>query len=271
MVGSVSNKNLDKTNAEFWNELCGSSLALSSDIKEITPQNLRLFDEAYFSFYPYLREYYVNEPLGDKKVLEIGLGYGSLGQALAERCGQYYALDVASGPAGMMRYRLSKMGWNWRGKIHVGSALNVPFRDSSFDYVYSIGCLHHTGDLPNSISEVYRVLKDGGKAILMLYNRHSFRLLIQAPLMRLLNILYRKKVYEDFEEMNRALYDTNSDGNAAPHTEFVSPFVSFTLKNQPILSVLSAAQVIFMLCVALASALIIDWLKALFTNKLIFK
>ena len=210
-------------NAEFWSELCGSSLARSLGIDEVSADNLQRFDEAYFSLYPYLYEYFIGESLKDNKVLEIGLGYGTLGQALAEKRCDYHGLDVAEGPVEMMCYRLSHMGREWRGKVQMGSVLNVPYNDCSFDYLYSIGCLHHTGNLDRSISEVHRVLKTDGKAIIMLYNKHSFRLLVQVPLMRVLGIFSNMKRYKGISEKIRSLYDTSEDGRAAPHTDFVSP------------------------------------------------
>jgi|GEM_PF-7104936 len=39
-----------------------------------------------------------------------------------------------------------------------GSSLAIPFKDATFDYAYSIGCLHHAGDQSRGISEVHRVL-----------------------------------------------------------------------------------------------------------------
>jgi SAM-dependent methyltransferase len=218
-------ENIDKANAEFWDELCGSWLAVSLGINEVTPANLRRFDDAYFSLYPYLSEYFLRESLQGKKVLEIGLGYGTLGQALAEQGCDYHGLDIAAGPVAMMRYRLSHFGgFNWKGKVQIGSVLDIPFGDSSFEYVYSVGCLHHTGDIERSVSEVYRVLQDGGKAIVMLYNKYSFRLLVQVPVMRLVGILFARKKSRTLEEEIRTLYDTNTEGNAAPHTDFVSPY-----------------------------------------------
>ena len=224
MIGSTLAENIDKANAEFWDELCGSWLAVSLGIKEVTPGNLRRFDDAYFSLYPYLFEYFMRESLQGKKVLEIGLGYGTLGQALAEKGCDYHGLDIAAGPVTMMRYRLSHLGgFNWKGKVQIGSVLDIPFEDSTFEYVYSIGCLHHTGDIERSVSEVYRVLKDGGQAVIMLYNKHSFRLLVQVPLMRVLGIFPNMKRYKSINEKIRSLYDTSEDGSAAPHTDFVSP------------------------------------------------
>lgn len=225
MPSTTLAENIDRANAEFWNELCGSWLAVSLGIKEVTPGNLRRFDDAYFSFYPYLFEYFMRESLQGKKVLEIGLGYGTLGQALAEEGCDYHALDIAAGPVAMMCYRLSQLeGSNWKGKVQIGSVLDIPFGDSTFEYVYSIGCLHHTGDIERSVSEIYRVLREGGKATVMLYNRYSFRLLFQVPFLRMVSMLSERMTGETLEEQIRALYDPNLEGNAAPHTDFVTPY-----------------------------------------------
>lgn len=225
MLSNSLAENIDKVNAEFWDELCGSWLAVSLGIKEMTPDNLRRFDAAYFSLYPYLFEYFMNESLKAKRVLEIGLGYGTLGQALVEKGCDYHGLDIAAGPVAMMLYRLSQFdGSRWNGKVQIGSVLNIPYRDSTFDYVYSIGCLHHTGNIRRSVSEVSRVLRGDGKAIIMLYNRNSFRLLFQVPIMRMVAMLSNKIKGETPQEKIRALYDTNMEGIAAPHTDFVTPY-----------------------------------------------
>ncbi|MBI3741900.1 MAG: class I SAM-dependent methyltransferase [Chloroflexi bacterium] len=211
---------IDVKNIEFWNELCGSGLTRSLGITEASPENLRRFDDAYFAFYPYLTDYVLRYNLSGKKVLEIGLGYGTLGQLIASRGADYYGLDIAEGPVNMMRYRLEQLGRSIEDKMRVGSALDIPHADASFDYVYTIGCLHHTGDLPKAVSEVYRVLVPGGKAIVMLYNRNSFRRLIQAPLLRLFFWATQRKT--NFDKYVRSLYDSNAAGEAAPHTDYVS-------------------------------------------------
>jgi SAM-dependent methyltransferase len=226
--GSCEN-NFDKKNATFWNELCGSQLARSLGINEISAHNLRLFDEAYFSIYPYFKGYFFKELFERKKVLEIGLGYGTLGQALADKNCDYHAIDVAKGPIEMMRYRLSEIGRKWKGKIQIASALNLPYGEATFDYVYSIGCLHHIGDLDRAVSEVYRILRVGGKSVIMLYNRYSFRLLVQVPIMRFMNSVSKKISHRSYDEIIRGLYDTDMDGNVAPHTDFISRKEAFRL------------------------------------------
>jgi SAM-dependent methyltransferase len=213
---------IDKQNAHFWNELCGTGLARSLGITEPSPENLRRFDEAYLRFYPYLGRYVYTQDLKGQQVLEIGLGYGTLGQVLSLQGCRYHGLDIAGNPVAMMRFRLSLLGLEGGDRVQVGSALEIPYKDRSFDFVYSIGCLHHTGDLGRGITEVHRVLKDGGQAVIMLYNRHSFRRMISLPVYLRNLLLGRSTVRASFSEWVRTWYDKDGKGEAAPHTDYVS-------------------------------------------------
>lgn len=217
----MSQSEIDTKNTEFWDELCGSGLARSLGISQASSEGLRRFDEAYMGLYPYLEKYVVEEALGGKRVLEIGPGFGTLGHLLASRGCEYYGLDIAKNSVAMMRYRLSLLGQDPAERIQQGSALEIPHKDSSFDYVYSVGCLHHTGNLGQAISEVYRVLASGGKAIVMLYHKYSFQRLVKVPLLMLRGLL-KDWAVPDRSRKVRALYDTNAKGEAAPHTDYVS-------------------------------------------------
>src|SRR5207253_502558 len=66
-----------------------------------------------------------------------------------------------------------------------------------------------------------RFQKAGGRAIVMLYNRSSFRQLVRVTLPRLRERLKGRHRAIQAEEI-RALYDTSSTGEAAPHTEYVT-------------------------------------------------
>lgn len=50
-----------------------------------------------------------------------------------------------------------------------GSVLELPFADSTFDFVFSNGVLHHTLSTEQGLSEIYRVLQPGGACWLYLY------------------------------------------------------------------------------------------------------
>jgi SAM-dependent methyltransferase len=211
----MSQHTIDESNAAFWDTLCGWNLAQRAGITGQEPDDLRRFDELYLGFYPYL-EGYVPPDFGGKKVLEVGLGFGTLGQLIASRGADYYGADIAAGPVATMRRRLSWLGLP-EDHARQASVLELPFEEGTFDYVYSIGCLHHTGDLKRSIEEVHRVLVPGGRAVVMLYNRNSLRRARYA-LVRAL----RRRRSESIDDELRAVYDAHDSGEAAPHTDFVS-------------------------------------------------
>lgn len=212
---------IDQQNAAFWDELCGTQLARSLGIEQFSRQSLQRFDETYLSYYPYLGQYVERERLKGKKVLEIGLGFGTLSQLLASKDCEYHGLDIAPNPVAMVRARLSLLGLDPGNRVREGSALAIPFEDGTFDFVYSIGCLHHTGDLARAVAEVHRVLAGGGKAVIMLYHKHSLRRLVRIPMLKAREWWSRASPRESSRQV-RAMYDVNSRGEAAPHTDYVS-------------------------------------------------
>lgn len=206
---------LDQSNAEFWDTLCGWNMAVQAGITGRDPNDLQRFDELYLRQYPYLAGY-LPAAFSRKKVLEVGLGYGTLGQLLAERGADYHGADIAAEPVAVMRLRLRALGLP-EEQVVEASVLDLPFEDETFDHVYSIGCLHHTGDLPRSISEVHRVLVPRGRAVLMLYNRHSLRRMAFG-----LRNRFSSLSHSEAEEKMRGIYDAHASGEVAPHTDFVS-------------------------------------------------
>jgi SAM-dependent methyltransferase len=53
--------------------------------------------------------------------------------------------------------------------------LNLPFADASFDFVYSLGVLHHLEDTEGAIASLVRTLKSGGRLRIYLYwKRHGW-------------------------------------------------------------------------------------------------
>ena len=205
-------------NAEFWDELCGSWLARDLGITGPSPGDLARFDAAYLGLYPYLLDYFPHERVEGKRVLDVGLGYGTLAEALARRGADYHGLDIAAGPVDMVRHRLASVPGARPEQVQQGSVLDIPFPDASFDLFVAIGCLHHTGDLFGAIQEVRRVLRPGGELVIMVYNRRSLRHLVSAPLAFLRHRGQRAKA----DEQVRGRYDSTLDGTAAPYTDFVT-------------------------------------------------
>lgn len=213
----------DSANAKFWDELCGSWLARREGINGRSAADLSRFDLAYLGFYPYLLEYLAADRFEGKAVLEIGLGYGTIGQRLAGTAASYCGVDLADGPASVMASRLRHIG----APVAVAraSARSLPFADHTFDWVVSIGCLHHTGSLAQSINEVHRVLKPGGQTLVMVYSQFSYRQWTRFPLRTIqaaFHELVRLPSDHPTSEAQRRLYDLDSLGIAAPQTVLVS-------------------------------------------------
>jgi SAM-dependent methyltransferase len=216
--------NISEQNSKFWDELCGSQLAKVLGITDSTPASLKKFDDWYFDFYPYL---YKHIPFGDmrgKKVLDIGLGYGTVAQRLAETGAHYTGLDIAQGPVSMVNHRLAQN--KLTGQAVQGSILDPQLGSDSFDYVVAIGCLHHTGNLQLAINQCYRLLKPGGKLIFMVYYAYSYRRYRMVPWLTLTTAVREALGYRGVvgggSDRQRAAYDSSSEGGGAPHTDWIS-------------------------------------------------
>jgi SAM-dependent methyltransferase len=218
-----SQAEIDRRNAEFWNELCGTQLAQSLGVVDFSADSLAKFDRYYLQIYPYLHNYLALDTLAGKDVLEIGLGYGTVAQLLAGRARHYTGLDIAGGPVAVVNQRLSLFGLP--GSAKQGNILEAPFASNSFDAVVTIGCLHHTGNLPRALEEVHRVLRPGGRALVMVYNAFSYRRWWTAP-----SATWHTFAQDYFgssgdvatSATERGAYDRDRSGAAAPATVFTS-------------------------------------------------
>jgi SAM-dependent methyltransferase len=215
---------VDRANAEFWDELCGTQLARELGIVDRSAASLKKFDDWYFSYYPYLSAHIPFQEMADRRVLEVGLGYGTVSQRIAEVGARYEGLDIAANPVAMVNHRLRQAGLP--GEARQGSILAAPFPDEHFDFIVAIGCLHHTGDLPAAIEECRRMLRTGGKLIFMVYYAYSYRRFYQSrwPTLRylLLELFGYRGVVGQSREKERAAYDGNDTGEAPPHTDWIS-------------------------------------------------
>lgn len=223
LVTMTENYNIDSANATFWNELCGTWLAENLGIKDSSPESLIKFDTWYLKYYSYLLKRVPLNTINNRKVLEVGLGYGTLGQKLAEVSSEYVGLDIADGPVGMMNHRLNIN--ELQGKAIKGNILKAPFDEETFDAVVSIGCLHHTGNLSQAIKEVYRVLKPEGVAYIMVYNQFSYRQWLIWPKYTLRAFCKEVGIFDSKFRVTieqKEAYDANVAGVSAPETVFSS-------------------------------------------------
>src|SRR5437660_2986663 len=116
------------------------------------------------------------------RVLEIGCGLGTDGVRFAKAGADYTGVDLTDAAIELARKRFELSGL--RGELRVSDAENLDFADNSFDLVYSHGVLHHTPDTQAAVKEIHRVLKPGGRAIVMLYHRGSYNYRIGIRVLR---------------------------------------------------------------------------------------
>lgn len=210
---------LDARNAAFWDELCGTAAARALGVTGSDRASLAAFDRFFFDLYPYLNRLVPFDQLHGKAVLEVGLGYGSVSQRLAECGARVTALDIARAPAAAVAHRWRQSGLS--GRAVQGSILTAPFADGAFDHIVSIGCVHHTGNLERAVDEVARLLRPGGGATLMSYSATSYSRWLRAPrvtwaYVRAVNAGNPPPLDVD------SIYDANVEGGPAPETVLLS-------------------------------------------------
>jgi ubiquinone/menaquinone biosynthesis C-methylase UbiE len=116
------------------------------------------------------------------RVLEIGCGLGTDGAQFALAGADYTGIDLTEASIELAKRRFELSGL--RGEFCIADAENLEFADDSFDLVYSHGVLHHTPDTARAIREIHRVLKPGGRAVVMLYHRGSYNYRIGIRVLR---------------------------------------------------------------------------------------
>lgn len=106
----------------------------------------------------------LTEDLKGKKLLDAGCGTGWFSKAAYDRGANVTSMDLGEG-------LLSKVAKKCDSNRVVGSILEMPFEDNSFDFVVSSEVIEHVPDPLKAIDEIHRVLKPGGKVVLSTPNR----------------------------------------------------------------------------------------------------
>jgi len=107
-----------------------------------------------------------------KSCLDAGCGGGRYLVALARLgASQVTGIDISQPAVDAANARLQSRGLSNVALARLGSVLELPVADASFDYVVSSGVIHHTPNPKQGFDELTRVLKPGGKLFLSVYGR----------------------------------------------------------------------------------------------------
>jgi arsenite methyltransferase len=102
-----------------------------------------------------------------ERVLDIGSGPGFLVSEMAEdvgKRGQVQGIDIS--PA-MVAMAIARCAGKPSIQLQKAGATALPFKDASFDAVVSVQVFEYVDDLPKALSEILRVLKPGGRLLLI--------------------------------------------------------------------------------------------------------
>jgi ubiquinone/menaquinone biosynthesis C-methylase UbiE len=149
----------------LWQRLFGKQAG--PPIREIIRHfNEAAADEEHFPSTIDPRIYHVQlilEYLGElngKRILDVGSGKGRFARVLAERHPQarVIAFDLAEA---MLRHVPPGIG------TCAGSMTALPFKNHAFDCAYATESLEHAVDVDTAISEMCRVVKPGGRIVII--------------------------------------------------------------------------------------------------------
>jgi ubiquinone/menaquinone biosynthesis C-methylase UbiE len=154
---------------EYWNQY-----VIGIDVTTQRPGSPEFFEEIeayYHTTYdpPKLLDH---ARMKGKDLLEVGCGWGCDLIWFAKHGANVTGLDLSASAIELARSYFAYR--QLHADLRVGNAENLPFPDVRFDVVVSLGVLHHTPNTEVALEEVYRVLKPGGEALIMLYHRYSW-------------------------------------------------------------------------------------------------
>ena len=108
-----------------------------------------------------------------RDLLEVGCGIGTDLVRFAKGGAIVTGIDLSKTAIDLARGNLESNGVSAR-ELRVANAEALPYPDASFDVVYGHGVLQYTADAGRLVRECHRVLRAGGEAIFMVYNRISW-------------------------------------------------------------------------------------------------
>ena len=110
------------------------------------------------------------DKIKDSLILDLGCGAGENSVYFTLKGANCIATDYSDGMLHVVDELAAR--YNVKVKTQVVDAMNIPYPDNTFDYVYIANTLHHV-DFDKCTNEIYRVLKPGGKMLSWNPSKHN--------------------------------------------------------------------------------------------------
>jgi len=144
-----------------------------------------------------------------KNLLEVGCGAGIDLVRFAREGANVTGIDLSKIAIDLAYKNFMQSGLN--ADLFVMNGECMQFADNMFDVVYAHGVLQYTADTEKMIAEIHRVLRPGGEAIMMVYNKNSWLNLMRnvakvplehedAPVLRKFSVSELKQLLRPFQD-----------------------------------------------------------------------
>lgn len=174
---------------QWTNDPCGT---VAGDFEEGSKEFFEaVAKNRYKAYAPWLKKLIDGIDVKDKTVLELGCGLGTDLMSFARNGAKVIGLDLTPKHIELAR-KLFKIS-NMPAEFVLGDAENMDIPSESIDVVYSFGVLHHTPHIDKAVTEIQRVLKPGGLAVVGLYHKNSWQYWVN---MIFLMGIYQRKLFK---------------------------------------------------------------------------
>ena len=127
---------------------------------EFSPADREAIFRSYFHIFPW--EELPPNPVG----IDVGCGSGRWSVMVAPKVGHLHLLDASPEALAVAKANLARVG---NVSFHLASVGDIPLADSSLDFAFSLGVLHHVPDTAAAIRSVVAKLKVGAPFLIYLY------------------------------------------------------------------------------------------------------
>jgi len=159
------------------------------------------------------------------KFADIGGGYGRLANEYLKRAHKVYIFDYSKS-----ELKQAKEIYGDKIETKAGDIYELPFKDNELDGLMMVRVTHHLKDMKKALSELYRVLKPGGVAVIEVANKRT--------LPKMARYVLRKSDVNPFDKKVANYKEISKDGFYNYHPKYVEEiFDGVGFKTEKVLSV----------------------------------
>jgi SAM-dependent methyltransferase len=109
------------------------------------------------------------EQLRGKRLLDVGCGMGRFSDIASQWGATVVGIDLS------LAVEAAQRNLGARENVHIAQAdiFQLPFREGTFDFIFSIGVLHHTPNTKAAFGNLPRLLRQKGKIAIWVYSSYG--------------------------------------------------------------------------------------------------